>query len=123
MSRITAAGLVAAERETDTMTHRFHPTGDDPPDTILYYNCESCSRQADNLLSLDVDRFSRLWDRTVNFELHDEGGYKTVAEKRAGYSLWQMILTAERFFGIPITHFDAWRSNVTPRSYLRGEEI
>ena len=104
------------------MTHRFHPTGDDLPDTILYDNCERCAQQADNLLNLDVDKFQRLWDRTVNFELCDEGGYKTAAEKQAGRRLFHMLLILQTFKRIPITHFDAWRSNVTPRSYLRGEE-
>ena len=104
------------------MTHRFHPTGDDPPDTTLYDNSDRSTQQADNLLSLDVDKFRRLWDRTVDFELHDEGGYKTAVEKQVGRRLWHMMLILQRFEGVPITHFEAWRSNVTPRSYLRGEE-
>ena len=94
-------------REAVVVTHRYHPTAKDQEDAILYNDCERCAEQAKNPLFLDPVKFRRLWNRTVAFELHDEGGYKTLAEQTAGRFLWQAMLLYQRYFGVPITKFDA----------------
>ena len=84
------------------MIHRLHPTESDLPDAILYDSCGRCSEQADNLLSLDNNKLTRLWDRTIAVELQDDEIWRTVTERRAGLRLWQQMLVAQRLFGIPI---------------------
>lgn len=100
-----AGGVDLIEREPDEGSLIY----DDPDDAILYDGCDRCAEQADRpLLTLDVDRLGRLWQRMVSVERYpsvDEPFYRTAAEGRAAHVCYQIAVMIER------THpaIDPWR--------------
>ena len=92
------------------MSHRYHPTDDDPTDALLYDDCESCERMA-GLTAVDPQRMAQLWGRMLDVEVHDGHGALTANEKKAVKALYRIGLFLEYQLGM-----DAFR----PLSQLRA---
>lgn len=93
-------------------THRPHPIDGewmgeqyrDPVDAVLFDRCERCDELAEAPTTrLSVEYVARLWQRMVQVERHDAGGYRTRAEQQAGRVYYAIALFLER-----ATTVDPW---------------
>lgn len=85
------------------MSHRYHPDNErnDPPEALLWDDCERCDQQAENSLGLDMHKLTAAWTLMLDFELHDRGRhYLTVNERRLGRYLYGVYLLVARAGGI-----------------------
>lgn len=80
------------------MSHRFHPTDQDPSGAIMYDDCPRCAEQAANPLNCDPDRIAALWQRMVTVEHTDNGTdhYPTSNEAKACRYLYGVAVLIER---------------------------
>lgn len=78
--------------------HRYHREPGDPPDAILYDDCERCAEQAATPLLLDADKTAALYRRMIRVERHEATGahYATAAEGTACRALYHLALFVER---------------------------
>lgn len=75
--------------------HRYHPDPDrhDPPDALLFDDCERCTEHAYQLFSLDTAHLRALcavWG----------GRIPTQTEVQASANLWRSLLAIERLTGV-----------------------
>jgi len=79
--------------------HRYHPDPGryDPPDALLFDDCERCAEHADGLVSLDMTHLRAL------LAVHVRGDWgervPTVTEAQASANLWRVLLIMERLAG------------------------
>lgn len=78
------------------MSHRAHPTFDDPLDAILWDSCPSCQSHASVMgLNLDGPNFRRMWERMVAVE-YGPDRYRTDMEAMLGHKLYMISVLLER---------------------------
>lgn len=103
--------------------HRPHPINgewldkeyDDPPDAVLYDDCERCADQARRpWAGLDARNFARLWNLMVLTEKGppEQGGYRTGAERDAGDWCYGAAVMIERTHPVIDPWQWPWRSRV-----------
>ncbi len=84
------------------MIHRFHPNPDrsDPPDAILWDDCERCDEQTD-ALGLDRVKLRKAWNMMLAVELPESrrapsSHYRTANERRLGRTLYSAYIINEK---------------------------
>lgn len=81
------------------MTHRYHPDPDrdDPPEAILWDDCEDCAQRAEHLNTLDAGKLRRL----VAVQEDDWDHIPTANERVAASRMWEALLVMERLTHTP----------------------
>ncbi len=88
-------------------THRVHPNSNgtyrpvDPPDAILWDDCERCDEHATDALGLDRTKLRAAWDMMIAVETGGPvrvGGaeYRTANEARLGRLLYNVYVITQR---------------------------
>ena len=76
------------------MSHRLHPA----TDALLFDGCEECEGRTEfpAILEIDVFKMARLWNRMIDVEFFADQ-YRTLAEAKAGRTLYHLYVLLERF--------------------------
>ena len=83
--------------------HRFHPNDDDPPDAVLWDDCERCQQHTVYpYVTLDKGNIRLLWALMLDVERRMVRGrfYRTRAEAQACRNLWYVAVFLEREAGL-----------------------
>ena len=91
------------------MSHRAHPTADDPPSALLWDDCHRCDDQSADPTGLDDQSLARAWGLMLAVERHvefrgterpNEPHYLTANEARLGRTLNAIYIVVERLGGV-----------------------
>jgi hypothetical protein len=79
--------------------HRYHPDPDrhDPPDALLFDDCERCTEHAEQIVSLDTFHLQTLL--AVHICGDWAGHVPTRTEAQALQTVWRALLIMERLAG------------------------
>ena len=82
-----------------SIPHGYHEREHGRP--LLFDGCEACEDHASKRgLSLDGERFREAWQVMIEVEFSDDDHYRSEAEKKLCWSLYETALTMQRFFGL-----------------------
>ena len=77
------------------MSHRYHPDPErgDPPEAVLYDDCERCAEHAENPVSLDARNLHKMWTLAQD---DDWSLVVTATERKLLNYLYRLRLVVER---------------------------